>query len=412
MVITNLGWVNENMKNTLHTPLIVTFAVCAVSFTVSTPAKAGDLTHHAKPDSPFSYAVTVERGDLAYTRQILAIDADQGDFGARVLMEKLGMIAALRDAKLSDVVRLNIFLADDSEELRTAAEKMVVDHWPSGKTPAVTFIPGRIPGDVPLACDAVIALDQETEDVVPINEDAANLRFKIDAFVAPAARDIIYASGRALKGKTYEESVPATINVLLDDFVFTQGATRNDVLQIRAYVGDLDHWAEAERLIQQTLGTDVTPPIVFIQWAKTDSVEIELITSAPQKAKTAETVSFQTPETLKKSPVYSRIALLHSDTVTFMSGIVGTTNESPEAQVVSLFDELKLRAEAVGSDLRHLVKATYLVSDRDVDQAVNALRPNYYDPERPPAASKIFRESIGVDDRHLLVDMIAVPVAK
>ena len=80
--------------------------------------------------------------------------------------------------------------------------------------------------------------------------------------------------------------------------------------------------------------------------------------------------------------------------------------------MASLFDELKLRAEAVGSDLRHLVKATYLVSDRDVDQTVNALRPNYYDPERPPAASKIFRESIGVDDRHLVVDTIAVPVAK
>lgn len=401
------------MRPILGTVIVfVVFVASLIALSCGDSSMAAELTHHAKPNSPFSFAVTVQRGDLAYTRQILAIDADQGDFGAGVLMEKLGMVAALRDATLSDVVRLNVFLADDSDKLRAAAEKMVTDLWPAGKTPAVTFIPGRLPGDVPLACDAVIALDQETDEVLPINEDAANLRFKIDAFVAPASRDIIYASGRAFKGETYEQSVPITIKALLNDFVFPQGATVNDILQVRAYVGDLDHWAEAERLIEKALGADVSPPIVFIEWAKTDSVEIEFITSAPQKAKTTETVSFQTPKTLKTSPVFSRIALLHSDRVTFMSGIVGTTNESPEAQVASLFDELKLRAEAVGSDLRHLVKATYLVSDRDVDQAVNALRPNYYDPQRPPAASKIFRSSIGVRDRHLLIDMIAVPVAK
>ncbi|MCP4855545.1 MAG: hypothetical protein GY903_13725 [Fuerstiella sp.] len=400
------------MKHTPYTQLTFGFAVFAVSFAVNALVAVGDLTHYSKPESAFSYAVTVERGDLAYTRQILAIDADPGDFGAGELIKKLETIAALRDAKLSDVVRLNIFLADERKVLRAAAEKMVVDHWPAGKTPALTFIPGRIPGNVPLACDAVIALNQESQNVVPITDSEAKSQLKVAAFVAPAARDIIYASGRAMKGKAYEESVPLAIDALLKDYVFTQGATRNDVLQIRAYIGDLDHWVKAKKLIQQTLAADVAPPIVFIQWARNDSVEIEFITSAPYKAKTTETVSFKTPKTLKKSPVFSRIALLHSDTLTFMSGMVGSTNHNPEMQVASLFDELQLRAKAVGSDLRHLVKATYLVSDQHVDQAVNALRPNYYDPERPPAASKIFRKSIGVDGRHLLVDMITVPITK
>ena len=399
------------MKQRIETLRRFGMPVLLLLCTYTHSVHAGDLEHHSNPGSPFSYAVTVQRGDLAYTGQIRAIDADQGDFGARVLMEKLGMIAALRAANLSDVVRLNVFLADDSDELREAAEEMVIDHWRPGKTPAVTFIPGRLPGDVPLACDAVIALDQESTEVLPINEDAANLRFKIDAFVAPASRDMIYASGRAAKGKSYQETVPATIKMLLEDYVYTQGATDNDVLQVRAYVGDMQNWSEAEKLIEQTLAADVPPPIVFVEWAKTDSVEIELIASSPGKAETTETVTFFTPDSMKASPVFSRVALLHSRSVTFMSGMVGTTSESPEAEVRSVFDELKARAEAVGSDIRHLVKATYLVSDADVDRSVSVLRPNYYDPKRPPAASKIFRASVGVDDRHLLVDMIAAPAA-
>ena len=398
------------MRAILRTAIFITASL--ITLTRGESSQAVELTHHALPSSPFSFAVTVQRGDLAYTRQILAMNADREDYGTGMLMEKLGSVAALRDATLSDVVRLNIFYADDSDKLRTAAEKMVTDVWPAGKTPAVTFIPGQLPGNVPLACDAVIALNQETNKVLPINERSADQTFKIDALVAPASRDLIYASGRAFKGKTYEQSIPTTIKALLDDYVFPLGATVNDVVQVRAYVGDLDHCAEAERLIKKTLGAETSPPIVFIQWAKTDSVEIEFITSAPQKAKTTETVSFQTPATLKKSPVFSRIAIVHSDSLTFLSGIYGTTKTSPEAQVASVFDVLRSRAEAIGSDLRHLVKATYLVSDRDVDQAVNVVRPKYYDPQRPPAASKIFRSSIGVSDRHLLIDMIAVPVAK
>ena len=56
--------------------MIQTLAVLACWIAVHTPARGGELTHHAKPGSPTSYAVTVVRGDLAFTRQILAVDAD------------------------------------------------------------------------------------------------------------------------------------------------------------------------------------------------------------------------------------------------------------------------------------------------------------------------------------------------
>jgi hypothetical protein len=59
--------------------------------------------------------------------------------------------------------------------------------------------------------------------------------------------------------------------------------------------------------------------------------------------------------------------------------------------------------------MRHLVKATYYVSDEDASKQLNALRSKYYDPRRPPAASKAMVPGIGVAQRSISIDMIAIP---
>jgi enamine deaminase RidA (YjgF/YER057c/UK114 family) len=58
------------------------------------------------------------------------------------------------------------------------------------------------------------------------------------------------------------------------------------------------------------------------------------------------------------------------------------------------------------------VKATYYVSDADASAALNRLRPRYYDPKRPPAASKAQVAGVGVPDRTVVVDLIAVAGGK
>jgi hypothetical protein len=65
-----------------------------------------------------------------------------------------------------------------------------------------------------------------------------------------------------------------------------------------------------------------------------------------------------------------------------------------------------------GSDLKHLVKATYYVSGDAVSLGLNQLRPRYYDPLRPPAASKAIVPGVGYSSRTLTMDMIAVPVPR
>jgi enamine deaminase RidA (YjgF/YER057c/UK114 family) len=74
-----------------------------------------------------------------------------------------------------------------------------------------------------------------------------------------------------------------------------------------------------------------------------------------------------------------------------------------------VFAKLERILQQSGSDLRHLVKATYYVSADAASTKLNELRPNYYDPARPPAASKAVVESVGHAGLGLSMDMIAVP---
>jgi len=396
--------------STLAVIAVLWVVVTSGSLLASEPRHSSQTTHHCEPGDTICYAVSAPRRDLAFTRQILSKDTDQGDFGAGGLVEELREITTRAGAGLGDVLRLNVHLADTSDEKYAAAEKMIAEHWPRGRTPAVTFIPGRLPEDASLACDAVFVLDASSHDLRAIHQDVEDRVGVLDAVVAPARRDLIFASGRVGTGASYAESIPETIKLIADDYVVPLGATLRDVIQVRAYVGDLNHLDDAAAMIAQAFAPRLPPPIVFVQWSKLDSVEIEFVIAGPPSDRSLGGVSFFTPPGLSASPVFSRVATVHSDRIIFFSGMLGTTAQSPMAEVTSLFDTLAQRAVAVGSDLRHLVKATYLVSDTEVDRAVTTVRPKYFDPDRPPAASKIFRHTIGPADRHLLVDMIAVPL--
>jgi enamine deaminase RidA (YjgF/YER057c/UK114 family) len=77
-------------------------------------------------------------------------------------------------------------------------------------------------------------------------------------------------------------------------------------------------------------------------------------------------------------------------------------------QVTEMFEQLQRLLDAAGSDLKHLVKATYYVSDKGADERINTIRPTLYDPQRPPAASKITVRGTGRVGKSSTFDMIAV----
>ena len=96
----------------------------------------------------------------------------------------------------------------------------------------------------------------------------------------------------------------------------------------------------------------------------------------------------------------------------YISGLYGTSNGNGAAETGEIFDQLGKLLEKSGSDFRHLVKATYYVSTDEASAKLNELRPKYYDPKRPPAASKAPVTGTGLEGKTLTLDMIAAPRAK
>jgi enamine deaminase RidA (YjgF/YER057c/UK114 family) len=109
------------------------------------------------------------------------------------------------------------------------------------------------------------------------------------------------------------------------------------------------------------------------------------------------------------SPVYSRVARTFSPETIYISGLYGMSENNAEAEITGIFDSLARLSDATGSDLKHLAKATYYCATDASSTKLNELRPRYYDPKRPPAASKAMVTGAGLSGRSLTIDMIAVP---
>ncbi|MYB54597.1 MAG: RidA family protein, partial [Acidobacteriia bacterium] len=107
--------------------------------------------------------------------------------------------------------------------------------------------------------------------------------------------------------------------------------------------------------------------------------------------------------------VFSRIAQVFQPASIYVSTLNGRGSGSAEQQIRAMFADLAGILGQAGSDLDHLAKATYYVSDDSTSAALNQIRPEFYDPKSPPAASKASVRGTAVADRSLAVDMIAVP---
>ena len=363
---------------------------------------AAELTRFPIGGSGIPSAVRVGRAGLAHTGMIVGAEAGQGPSGIFGIAEQLEAIARHYGATLGEVARLNLYVADPKPALIREIETEIEQAWSREACPTLTLIPSPIPGGAAVAADAVIA--------VPMSDDAV-ARFGTRASVMPAGRDILYVSGRVGSG-TLAEATSETMRQLFE--VLTHlGSTRADVVQVKAFIQPMSRWETVRHEIERAFGDTGSPPVVYVAWTSPSrAAEIELIAAAPDRKKTEETISYITPPGDQASPVYSRVARVHAGEVIYIGGIVAGDAATPEGEVRSVLDELRGVAEAAGSSLSHLAKATYYVSGRPASTMLNQLRPEYYPPTRPPAASKISVATIGIPDRTLLVDMVAVPVGK
>lgn len=292
---------------------------------------------------------------------------------------------------LGRLLRLHV-VAADAAAAEEAWRLLAATFPPGASGPAITVVQTALPGEARFGVDATL---------VP----AAGVQSPDGSRVlAPGSR--LFISGQAERGDgTLAGATRATLESLKASLAHAGGGL-NDVAQVKTFLSPMAG-AEAVRAEVAKFFPGEPPPLVFTEWTS-PLIEIEWVANIPDDATDAPVVEHLTPPGVKPSPVFSRMARVNGGDLHFVAGIYGKAGEAPGEEVRGVLETLRVRAGTVGSDLRHLAKATYYVSSDGTSKSLNDLRPGYYDPARPPAASKSPVTGVGLPGRAIVVDMIAV----
>ena len=222
----------------------------------------------------------------------------------------------------------------------------------------------------------------------------------------------VYISGQAEKGDgTLADATKQTLASLGRTLEFL-GLLKTDVVQIKCFLGPMSKCEEAQREISRFFNDSNIPPCVMVEWQSTLPVEIEMIVSTKSNKSLAQgpVVEVRTPPGMTTPTVYSRLTITRHPTTIYTSGLYPADSlASPESQLRSLFTNLKQILDLSGSDWMHMVKATYYVNDDALNKWHNAVRPDYFSPRLPPAASKANVRSVGRIGHGIMMDFIVVP---
>jgi enamine deaminase RidA (YjgF/YER057c/UK114 family) len=369
----------------------------------------------ANPALGISEAVVVGTAPLLHTTQIFAWDKrgeilGKGDVTAQVraVLENLGLLLAEGESGFEHCVKLNFSVTgpDGVAEITQALARV----FRGGVKPAVSFVAGKLPHP-----DALVALDAVAVTAIDPGATVRRGRCKSlsDAgnaahFAVLPAGPKVYISGQAEKGNLADatrrtlESLRATLKHL--------GLSDADVVQVKAFVQPMAAIGEVEQELARFYGPQQVPPVAFVEWISTLPIEIEIVAAGGRRTDPpGPAVSYITPPGMQASPIFCRVTRIDSPQTIYISGLYGTAGASGEAQTEEIFATLGRLLKSTGSDFRHLAKATYYVSDDEASRKLNDLRPKFYDPQRPPAASKAQVPGVGRAGRTITLDMIAVP---
>jgi enamine deaminase RidA (YjgF/YER057c/UK114 family) len=357
--------------------------------------KRSEPLMQAGPFRGTASAAVVKAAPLAHTAQIFPLDPNgkiSGDAAAQIERTLDNLDAALQagGSKLANAVKINVYVARSgmAELLGAAFEKRFGG---SAAKPAASVVMGGLAHP-----DALVAMD-----AVATATRAAERNPRVA--VLPAGPRV-YISGQASPGDVRKATID-TLESLKRTLTFL-GLGLSDVVQAKAFLQPISAAAEVEKEMQAFFGPN-PPPIVLLEWRSKIPIEIELIAKSP--ASKGAPVEYLTPPGEKRARVYTRVARVHHPETVYVSGLYGRTGGDARAQIVDIFESLKGIAGQTGSDLRHLVKATYYVTDDPSSQLLNDLRPDYYEDGRAPAASKAMVPGTGLADRTITMDMIAIP---
>jgi enamine deaminase RidA (YjgF/YER057c/UK114 family) len=358
-----------------------------------------------------SQAVIVQGLPLVYTRQLQPLDGDGKLVGPESADRQIGQVLASLEAVLHDagsgldkLVRVNVYALSPAIAAQFCQQlsKRLGPTVRPAITPVLTPLPHR---KAMVAADAVAVTASKRQRVafgrceyVHGEKDCA------DTAVMPPG-GVAYLSGRPEEGGLAVSAVARSLSAqlkILDRLRISPA----QVVQVKVF---LKPAAAADDVLGEVkkFFPGVAPPVVFVEWLAAVPVEIELIAQLPPADKSAPSVEYYNPPDMMPSPSFSRVALVHSQRQIFVSGLLARAKGKGEAQADDVFDQLQAILEKTGSDMRHLVKATYYVVDDDASRGIDKARYEFLDPKRPPAASKVAVHGMGQSGRTLTIDMIA-----
>ncbi len=356
----------------------------------------------------FPAAVRVSAQTFGHTTQLLPeSNADSVAAQSKSVLSRLGGILKQTDSEKSSVIQLNAYVT--SFDARTVFEAELKD-WFGRTRPAITWVATPLPNaQANVGLDAVFVSNQQTSKLLlssPSESTNENPNGSSETSLLPPG-DVVYLSGQATSGELAEashgtlQSLEKTLHLL--------ELKKEHIVQIKCFMKPMTEVATVNQEIASFFGDSPIPPVSHVEWTSgSRAIEIELVAWAPA-SKSEESVSYATPPGTRSSPVYSRVARIHGQDRIYISGIFAANSGSGEEQVLSIYETLQSALKLAGSDLNHLAKATYYVSAADSSDQLNKLRPNYYDPKRPPAASKAMMKTMAAKNRSIHIEMIAAP---
>lgn len=352
----------------------------------------------------FPEAVIVT-GDTCWTGQVQPVGALAGTAAEQAVacVRELQRILQAHGGSLADVARLHLY--GESDEILAAARQVLQSQWSADARPALTQVISEIPGPGLLTMDAIATASESGAS--PVTSEWSRL---------PAGRQI-YVAGQAEQSDSVYEASLATLQSLQKTLEFS-GGNSADIVQLKAFVQPAAAAGDVQRAVQNFFGSDrPQPPLVIVEWKSGAKVpvEIELVAAGGPVRADQPLIAWVTPPGMTKSPVYSRVCVVQTRRLILTSGITAAEERREQsaaaaaAESSSVLESLRRVVTSAGSDFQHLVKATYYVSSDAASLSLNAVRPRYYDPERPPAASKAVVSGTGVPAAELAMDLIAVP---
>lgn len=383
-------------------------------------AETNAALKHIEPNdaTATSKAVVVGPSALAHTGQLLPVDRrgrvakDMADAQVERLLDNLALVLAEVKSDFGALARLNVYIARD--DLAGVVMRAFVRRFPRPARPAISFVTTRLPHpDALVALDAVACTPMSEERVLLTTIPGVRSPGSMATVAVLPYGARVHVSGQAEKG-----DLPTATRKTLESLRATlQHLRLSDVhvVQVKAFLTPMSDAEVVTKEVEAFYGKGKTPPLVLVEWKSGPQtpIEIELIAYAGRAYPSApDVVEYRTPPGVTASPIYSRVCKVPYGPGIYLSGIHAAEAPDGKKETEDVLNQLKATLTKCGSDLNHLVKATYYVSTDESSKALNELRPRYYDPKRPPSASKAMVAGVGRAGRTLTLDMIAVPAMK